>query len=66
MIDNLNKYVKNGNIKGIRNYIDLHRKELDNYKTGVLNSNVNIDNYIFVCREGKLMIIKVNKKNHMI
>ena len=61
IIDDLNKYAKNGDIKGIRNYIDLHRKELDNYKTRVLNNNVNIDNYIFVRREGKLMIIKVKK-----
>ena len=59
VLNDLIRISKDNNIKALRQYITLHKSDLKDYKTRLLNNVVPLDGYKFVRRDGKLMIIKV-------
>ena len=58
VLNDLKMLSNRNDIKGIRNYINLHRKELNEYKTRINNNNVQVNDYTFVRTDGKLVIVK--------
>ena len=58
-LNDLIRISKDNNIKALRQYITLHKSDLKDYKTRLLNNVIQLDGYKFVRRDGKLMIIKL-------
>ena len=59
VLNDLIRISKGNNIKALRQYINLHKRDLKEHKTRLLNNVVPLDGYKFVRRDDKLMIIKV-------
>ena len=58
-LNDLIRISKDNNIKALRQYIMLHKSDLKDYKTRILNNVIPLDGFKFVRRDGKLMIIKL-------
>ena len=58
VLNDLIRISKGNNIKALRQYINLHKRDLKEHKTRLLNNVVPLDGYKFVRRDDKLMIIK--------
>ena len=60
VINDLKKLSNKNDIKAIRQYININRRKLDDYKARLLNDVVNVKGYKFLRRDGKLIITKIS------
>ena len=60
IINDLKKLANKQDIKGLRNYINIYRQQLNKYKTRLLNENIKLNGYKFLRKDGKLILIKTN------